>query len=82
MISCYGGYIEVYLSTPLEICEQRDRKGIYSRARAGKIERVTGIDDPYIPPINPDLTIDTNQLSPEETVQEVLLYLEEQGYIR
>ena len=70
------------MSTSLGICEQRDRKGIYAKARAGKIDRVTGIDDPYIPPTNPDLTIDTNQLSPEESVQEVLLYLEEQGYTR
>lgn len=81
-ISRYGGYIEVYLSTPLEICEQRDRKGLYAKGRAGKIKGVTGIDDPYIPPSNPEISIDTTELTPDEAAQEVLLYLEEQGYIR
>ena len=81
-ISRYGGYIEIHVSTPLEICEQRDRKGLYVKARAGKIEDFTGISDPYVAPINPELTIDTSDISPEEASQEVLLYLEEQGYIR
>lgn len=82
LISRYGGYIEVYLSTRLEVCEQRDRKGLYAKARANKIKGVTGIDDPYIPPSNPDITIDTSELTPDEAAQEILLYLEEQGYVR
>jgi sulfate adenylyltransferase len=82
LISRYGGYIEVYLSTPLDVCEQRDRKGLYARARAGKIKKVTGIDDPYVPPGNPEITLDTSVMTPDEAAQEVLLYLEEQGYIR
>jgi sulfate adenylyltransferase len=82
LISRCGGYIEVYLSTPLEVCEQRDRKGLYAKGREGKIPGVTGIDDPYNPPSNPELNIDTTALTPEEAAQEVLLYLEEQGYIR
>jgi sulfate adenylyltransferase len=81
-ISNYGGYIEVYLSTPLDVCEQRDRKGLYAKGRAGKIKGVTGIDDPYIPPSNPEITIDTTEVNPDEAAQEVMLYLEEQGYIR
>jgi len=81
MISRYGGYIEVYVSTPLEICEQRDRKGLYAKARAGKVKGVTGVTDPYIIPSNPELTIDTSEITPMEAVQEILLYLEEQGYI-
>jgi len=81
LVSQCGGYIEVYLSTSLEVCEQRDRKDIYAKARAGKIEGVTGIDDPYSPPSNPEIAIDTSELSPEEAAQEVLLYLAEQGYI-
>lgn len=81
-ISRYGGYIEVYLSTSLEVCEQRDRKAIYAKARAGKIKGVTGIDDPYIPPSKPEIVIDTSEMNPEEAAQEVLLYLAEQGYIR
>ncbi|MDH4316899.1 MAG: bifunctional sulfate adenylyltransferase/adenylylsulfate kinase [Desulfobulbaceae bacterium] len=82
LISRYGGYIEVYVSTPLEICEQRDRKGLYAKAKAGLIKGVTGVSDPYIPPSNPEITIDTSKMTPAEAVQEILLYLEEQGYIR
>lgn len=82
LISQYGGYVEVYMSTPLEVCEQRDRKGIYAKAKQGLMKGVTGIDDPYIPPTNPELIIDTTELSPAEAAQEVLLYLEEQGYIK
>lgn len=81
LICRYGGYIEVYVSTPLEICEQRDRKGLYAKARAGKVKGVTGVTDPYIPPASPELTIDTSKVTPMEAVQEILLYLEEQGYI-
>lgn len=81
MISRYGGYIEVHVSTPLEICEQRDRKGLYAKARAGKVKGVTGVTDPYIKPSKPELTINTSEITPMEAVQEILLYLEEQGYI-
>ena len=82
LISRYGGFIEVYVSTPIEVCEQRDRKGLYAKARAGKIKGVTGVSDPYISPANPELTIDASTMTPAEAVQEILLYLEEQGYIR
>lgn len=81
LISRYGGYIEVHVATPLEICELRDRKGLYAKARAGKVKGVTGITDPYNPPSRPELTIDTTNMTPMEAVQEILLYLEEQGYI-
>ena len=81
LISRYGGYVEVYVSTPLEVCEQRDRKGLYAKARKGLVKGVTGISDPYIPPVNPELTIDTSTMTPAEAVQEILLYLEEQGFI-
>jgi sulfate adenylyltransferase len=81
LISRYGGYIEVHVSTPLEICEQRDRKGLYAKARAGKVKGVTGVTDPYIEPSNPEITIDTTNITPMEAVQEILLYLEEQGYV-
>nr|WP_232371147.1 bifunctional sulfate adenylyltransferase/adenylylsulfate kinase [Desulfogranum marinum] len=82
LISRYGGYIEVHVATPLEVCEQRDRKGLYAKARKGIIKGVTGVSDPYIVPENPELTIDTSQLTPAEAVQEIMLYLEEQGYTR
>jgi len=82
LISSYGGFIEVHVATPLEVCEQRDRKGLYAKARAGKVKGVTGITDPYINPSNPELTIDTSNMTPMEAVQEILLYLEEQGYLK
>lgn len=69
------------MSTPLEVCEQRDRKGLYARARAGVVSGVTGVTDPYIAPSNPDITIDTSNITPLEAVQEIMLYLREQGYI-
>jgi sulfate adenylyltransferase len=65
----------------MEVCEQRDRKGIYAKARTGKVSGVTGIDDPYIPPSNSEIVLDTSKLTPDEAAQEVLLYLEQQGYI-
>ncbi len=82
LIQGCGGFIEVHMSTPLSVCEMRDRKGIYAKAKAGLMKGVTGVDDPYIPPRNPELRIDTTEMTPTEAAQEVLLYLEEQGYIR
>ena len=82
LISRYGGYIEIHVATPLEVCEQRDRKGLYAKAREGLVQGVTGISDPYIPPSRPEIKIDTSTMTPAEAVQEIFLYLEEQGYIR
>ncbi len=82
LISKLGGYVEIFMSTPLEVCEQRDRKGLYAKARAGKIPAVTGVSDPYTPPSNPEIVIDTTDTTPAEAAQEVLLYLEEQGYLK
>jgi sulfate adenylyltransferase len=81
LISQYGGYIEVHLSTPLEICMKRDRKGLYAKALNGKIKGVTGIDDPYEEPINSDIVIDTTEVEPEEVAQEVLFCLKSKGYV-
>jgi sulfate adenylyltransferase len=82
LIAGYGGYVEVFMATPLSVCEQRDRKGLYAKARAGLVKGVTGIDDPYVPPSDPDIVIDTTELTPLEAAQEVLLYLQEKGYVR
>ena len=82
LIARYGGYVEVYLSTPLDVCENRDRKGLYAKARKGIIKGVTGIDDPYQPPVDPELTVDTSMVSPAEGAQTILLFLEEKGYIK
>ena len=76
-----GGYIEVHVSTPLETCEKRDVKGLYAKARQGIIKGFTGIDDPYEKPVNPELSIDTSNISQEEAVQQVLIYLENEGFL-
>lgn len=78
----YGGFVEIHVSTPLEICEQRDRKGIYAKARAGIIKGLTGVDDPYIEPENPELRIDTSELTPSEAANEVMNFLAVNGYIQ
>ncbi len=80
-IEAHGGFIEVHVATPLEECEKRDRKGMYAKARAGLIKGYTGIDDPYEDPEAPELHIDTTNITPDEAVQEILLYLGQNGYI-
>ena len=75
MIDESGGYIEVYVATPLEVCEQRDVKGLYARVRKGEIKNFTGIDDPYEAPQNPELTIDTTDMSIEFAVSQVISFL-------
>jgi sulfate adenylyltransferase len=80
-IEKYGGFIEIHIATPIEVCEQRDRKGMYAKARAGLIKGFTGVDDPYEIPENPELRIDTSEMSPEESARQVLLVLGQRGYI-
>jgi len=81
MIEERGGFILVHVATPLEVCEQRDRKGLYAKARAGIIKEFTGISDPYEPPEDADIVLDTTDMTPEECAQEILLFLEKEGYI-
>lgn len=81
-VSRVGGFVEVYISTSLEECERRDRKGLYARARAGVIPEFTGISDPYEVPEHPELTIDTQEMTAEEAAQIVVLKLERMGYIQ
>ncbi len=80
-IEKYGGFIEVHVSTPIDVCEKRDRKGMYAKARAGMIKGFTGVDDPYEIPEFPELRIDTTDLTPDEAAQEILLLLGQKGYI-
>jgi sulfate adenylyltransferase len=80
-IAHYGGFIEVYVATPIDVCEHRDRKGLYAKARAGLVQHFTGIDDPYEEPENCEIRIDTSELSAEEAAQKVVEYLENEGYI-
>ena len=77
-----GDFIEVYVNAPLEVCEKRDVKGLYKKARAGEIKNFTGIDDPYEPPLNPEVECRTDLESVEESVAKVLGKLEELGYLR
>jgi sulfate adenylyltransferase len=81
MIGEYGGFIEVFVSTPIEECETRDRKGLYAKARAGLVKGFTGIDDPYEAPENAEVTVDTQKLSAEEAAQAILLYVRKEGYL-
>jgi sulfate adenylyltransferase len=80
-IEDYGGFIEVHVATPIEVCEKRDRKGMYAKARAGLIKGYTGVDDPYETPENPEVTIDTSDITPEEAAHQIILVLQNKGFI-
>lgn len=82
-----GDFLEIYMKVPLELCEARDPKGLYKKARAGEIKNFTGIDDPYEPPAAPEVTLepyraDGSQRSPEEMAEAILAYLDANGYLR
>ena len=74
-IEAVGNFIEVHVATPLNVCEKRDRKGMYAKARAGLIKGFTGIDDPYEVPESPEVSVDTTGKSPDEAAQEILIFL-------
>jgi sulfate adenylyltransferase len=82
LVEAAGRFVEIYVSTSLEVCEDRDPKGLYARARAGLIQHFTGIDDPYERPSRAELEIDTHGQSPEEAAQRILLKLENLGLIK
>lgn len=82
MIEAAGGFVEIHVATPIETCESRDRKGLYAKARAGLIPEFTGVSDPYEIPEKPELAIDTTHLGIDEAVQQILLKLEHEGYLR
>jgi len=81
MIAPLGGFMIVHVATSLEVCEQRDRKGLYAKARAGIIKEFTGISDPYEAPEDAEITIDTAELTAEEAAQQIVLHLEKEGYV-
>jgi sulfate adenylyltransferase len=81
MIEQVGGFILVHIATSVETCEQRDRKGLYAKARAGILKEFTGISDPYEAPEDAEVVIDTAELSPEEAAQAIILHLEREGFI-
>lgn len=81
MISHFGGFIEVYVNTSLEVCERRDVKGLYAKARQGIVKEFTGISDPYEEPQNAEIVINSEGTDPEILVQDILLKVEQLGYI-
>jgi sulfate adenylyltransferase len=82
LIEPLGGFFEVHVSTPLEVCEARDRKGLYAKARAGIIKGFTGIDDPYEVPENAEIVIDTTELSPDLAAHRIIITLEKYGFLK
>ncbi len=81
MIEPMGGFVLVHVATPLEVCEVRDRKGLYAKARAGIVKEFTGISDPYEKPADAEVVIDTTDTTPEEAAQQVILHLEKEGFV-
>jgi sulfate adenylyltransferase len=82
MVHAVGGdFVLVHVATPLAVCEERDRKGLYAKARAGMVPSFTGVTDPYEEPTDADLTLDTSKLSVEEAVEEVLDFLVSGGWL-
>lgn len=81
MIQPNGGFVLVHVSTPLEECEKRDRKGLYAKARAGIVKEFTGISDPYESPTDADIVLDTIGETPDQSAQKILDYLRHEGYI-
>ncbi len=74
-------FMEVFVDAPIEVCEERDPKGLYKKARKGELKNFTGIDDPYEVPENPDLVIPSAKLTPQEGAMKILGYLVEKGYL-
>jgi sulfate adenylyltransferase len=75
-------FIMVYMDTPIEVCEQRDTKGLYAKARRGELKGFTGVDDPYEPPISPEITLQGMGVTPEENARKIIAYLKQQGYLQ
>jgi sulfate adenylyltransferase len=74
-------FVEIFVDTPIEICEERDVKGLYARARRGQIKGFTGVDDPYEVPVDPEITLHTVEISSEMNARRIIDYLEEGGYL-
>jgi sulfate adenylyltransferase len=82
LIAPLGGFVEIHVATAIEVCEVRDRKGLYAKARAGLIKGFTGIDDPYEDPVNAEMRIDTADMTPDQAAHRILIKLESMGFIR
>jgi sulfate adenylyltransferase len=82
MIEPLGGFLEIHVATPIEVCEGRDRKGLYAKARAGILKGFTGIDDPYEAPEKPEMRLDTSEWTPDTSAHNIIVKLESLGFIR
>ena len=82
LISPFGGFIEIYVNTPLEKCEERDVKGLYELARKGTIKEFTGISDPYEAPTDAEIVVNSSEVPPEELVDQIYLSIKKLGYIK
>ena len=80
-VSQFGGFIEIYIATPLLVCKERDVKGLYRKAEQGLIQQVSGVDDPYEAPVDPEIRIDASIMTIHEAVQEILSKLIAHGYL-
>ena len=81
MVAPHGRFVEIYIATPLEVCQQRDPKGLYARARSGQLKNLTGIDDPYEPPQDAEIIVDTSVLSVTDSLRRVCNYLAIDGVL-
>jgi sulfate adenylyltransferase len=81
MVEPRGGFVLIHVATPIDVCEERDRKGLYAKARAGILKEFTGVSDPYEKPADADLVINTTDVTPAEAGQQIILHLEGEGYI-
>ncbi len=81
MVEPGGGFVLVHAATPIEVCEQRDRKGLYAKARAGLVQNFTGVSDPYEPPTDAEIVIDTTEVRPAEAADRIIAHLRAQGYL-
>ena len=77
-----GDFVEIFVDAPIEVCEARDPKGLYKKARAGELKGFTGIDDPYEAPLKPELVLDAGKKTAETLADEVIAYLRREGKIR
>jgi sulfate adenylyltransferase len=80
-VTAHGGMVEVHVSTPIEVCETRDRKGFYGAARRGEIKEFTGVSDPYEVPENPELEIDTSTVGLSDAVDQIIDHLRTEGFL-
>jgi sulfate adenylyltransferase len=75
------GFVETYVDTPISVCETRDVKGFYAKAKAGEIRGFTGVDDPYEPPLSPEISMSTSGITAEENATTIVRYLLAQGFL-